>query len=99
MPQATIRSATSCAATAGVAMTPIATSVLADDLLEVVEGADVEPGDLLAVPVGVGVEQRDDPEAAASGSRSSWPARDPRLPMPTMTTGQSWVTPISRAIW
>jgi hypothetical protein len=23
----------------------------------------------------------------------------PRLPMPTMTTGQSWVTPISRAIW
>ena len=41
-------------------------AVLGDDLLEVVERADVDAGDDLAVPVGVGVEQRHDPEAAAA---------------------------------
>ena len=66
MPQATIRSATSCAATAGVAITPIATPCSRDDLLEVVEGADVDARDDLVVAFRVGVEQRDDPEAAAA---------------------------------
>ena len=64
MPAATIRSATSWAATRRGGDDADRDAVLADDLLEVVEGAHVEPGDQLVVPVGVGVEQRDDPEAA-----------------------------------
>ena len=66
MPQATIRSATSWAAVAGAAMTPIATPWVLDDLLEVVERAHGDPGDDLAVARLVGVEEGDDPEPAAA---------------------------------
>ena len=65
-PAATSRSATSWAAAAGVAMTPIATPLVADDLLELVEGRTSTPATTLAEPRRVGVEQGDDPEAAAA---------------------------------
>ena len=66
MPAATIRSATSWAAAAGVAMTPIATPCSATIASRSAKGAHVDAGDLLAVAVRVGVEQRDDAEAAAA---------------------------------
>ena len=71
----TSRSQTSWAAAAGVAMTPIATPCSRDDLLEVVERPDRQPGDLLARARGVGVDQRRRRGSRASGSRRSWPAR------------------------
>ena len=66
IPASTIWSATSWAAAAGVAMTPMATPCSRTICVEVVEGADVDAGDDLAVPLRVGVEQGDDAEAAAA---------------------------------
>ena len=63
-PASTSRSQTSWAAAAGVAITPMATLVLADDLLELVEARTGSPPTTLTQPGRVGVEQGDDPEAA-----------------------------------
>ena len=66
MPVATIRSATPCAAAAGVAITPMATPWSATIASRSSNGPDVDAGDDLVLAVGVGVEQRHDAEAAAA---------------------------------
>ena len=66
MPAATIRSATSWAATAGVAITPIATPCSRTICSRSSKGRTSTPADDLAVAARVGVEQRDDAEAAAA---------------------------------
>ena len=65
-PASTIWSATSWAAAAGVAITPMATPCSRTIARRSVERPYDDPGDGLAVPLVVGVEQGDDTEAAAA---------------------------------
>ncbi len=66
MPAATIRSATSCAAMAGVAMTPMATPCSATISSRSSKGRTSMPADQLLVALGVGVEQGHHAEPAAA---------------------------------
>ena len=75
-----------------------ADAVVGDDLLEVLERADLQAGDELAVPGRVGVEQRDDAEPARGeagvvGERVAEVADPDDDDRPVL--GQ----PISREIW
>ena len=72
--------------------------VLLDDAGEVVEVFDHDAADALADLLGVGVDERGDAESPRAEARGSSASAAPRLPTPTMTTGQSSVSPSSREI-
>ena len=97
-PAATSRSATTCAACTGVAITAMLMWCSRTTVIDIVDVVHHQTIDALAHPGRVRVEQRGEPEAARG--EPAYPARAcPRLPTPTSATARRSVSPSTDSIW